>query len=495
MAPLSIAYLLFITIGLLLYYTIFKKIQWPFLLAISLLFYYWCADLAILYIIAEGFLIWGGAFLLDNITRGRRLVFWTCLSLNVFFLLLIKFPDFVSNIIGKGFLAPLGISFISFSALSYLIDVYNRKYPAEKNFFKTFLFISFFPQITQGPINRWEPMQQLFVSHRLDRERFERNMLLILFGLMKKYAIADSLSGFVNGIFDYDPASQPGSIIAFGIVLFAFQEYTDFSGGIDIVLGVAGLFGINMAPNFRQPYFSKSLAEFWRRWHITLGEWMKEYVFFPFALTKPMLRFISFCRKKMSKSISRTLPASLTTILVFFCVGLWHGREYIAWGLYNGIVIAVSDLLTPLYKNLKNALHINDKTRPYTVFQIIRTFVVVGIGWYFDRITNLGHSIAMLRQTFLNWDICEFRESFHTVLARSNPYFWRFTIVSLSIAAISFIILLIFSILRENNIDVYLWLKMKKRWIRWGLCYAMMMLIMLSLIFSDNPTGFMYEKF
>ena len=138
----------------------------------------------------------------------------------------------------------------------------------------------------------------------------------------------------------------PGSVVVFGILLYSAQQYGDFSGGIDMVEAASSLFGVGMAENFRRPYFSVSLADFWRRWHITLGTWMRDYVFFPFALTKPMQRLGKWASERLGEHLGRTLPACVANILVFLIVGLWHGAEphYVAWGLYNGVVIALADL-------------------------------------------------------------------------------------------------------------------------------------------------------
>lgn len=192
----------------------------------------------------------------------------------------------------EGFLIPLGISFYMFISIGYLVDIYFEKYEAEKNPFRFLLFVSFFPQLIQGPINRYDQMkEQLYGRHTLDWYRCKRALILILFGLLKKYAIANLLVHEIANILDAPTEKTPGSVIVFAILLYSAQQYADFSGGIDIVMGVAELFGIEMMPNFRQPYFSVSLGDFWRRWHISLGAWMRDYVFYPFALTAPMQKF------------------------------------------------------------------------------------------------------------------------------------------------------------------------------------------------------------
>ena len=289
---------------------------------------------------------------------------------------------------------PLGISFYTFQAISYLIDQYNGKYPAERNFLHFLLFVSWFPQLLQGPIGRYDKLRsQFFRENHWDGDRIKRALLLILFGLMKKYAIADMLVGSISSVLDGDISRLPGSLVVFAILLYSAQQYADFSGGIDIISGVSLLFGIELAPNFRQPYFSTSLGDFWRRWHISLGAWMRDYLFYPFALLKPMQNFGRWCTKHMGKNgkhFGRVLPAGIANLVVFFVVGIWHGPQlhYVLWGLYNGMVIALSDLTEPFWKHLAAKLRMNTESRGFHVFRIVRTFVIVNIGWYFDRISQ-----------------------------------------------------------------------------------------------------------
>lgn len=206
---------------------------------------------------------------------------------------------------------PLGISFYTFQAVGYLIDCYRGRHPAEKNFARFLLFISFFPQLVQGPINRYGELEPQFMArHTWDWERTKRALFLFAFGAMKKYAISNLTSPTIAAILDVEDASSlTGAMALLAILLYSLQQYADFSGGIDMVLGVAQLYDIQMMPNFRQPYFSTSLGDFWRRWHISLGAWMRDYLFYPFALTKPMQRFGKWATKHGGKHFGRVLPA------------------------------------------------------------------------------------------------------------------------------------------------------------------------------------------
>ena len=204
------------------------------------------------------------------------------------------------------------------------------------------------------------------------------------------------------------------------ILLYSLQQYADFSGGIDMVLGVAQLYGIEMMPNFRQPYFLPRW-DFWRRWHISLGAWMRDYLFYPFALTKPMQRFGKWATSHWGKHFGRVLPAAVANLLVFAVVGIWHGPQahYLAWGLYNGLVIALADLLEPAFKKLNTVLHIPTESRGWHVFRIVRTFIIVNIGWYFDR--NEFVQGASTCTTPLQISICPHWPRMHPALSRQSP--------------------------------------------------------------------------
>ena len=186
--------------------------------------------------------------------------------------------------------------------------------------------------------------------------------------------------------------------------------YADFSGGIDIVIGTAEIFGIRMDENFRQPFFSKSIGEFWRRWHITLGTWMKDYIFYPFSLSKQMNRFGKWSKKHLGNTVGKAMPICLADLLIFFVVGIWHGAawKYIAYGMYNGIIIAVSSLLEPLYAKGFEKTKIHKESKAWTVVQIIRTFILVNIGWYFDMAVSFSAALVMMKETFTKMSMSQF---------------------------------------------------------------------------------------
>ena len=528
----SIQFLIFLLSTLLCYYTVMKKKQWLCLLLASAVFYAWTGIENFAFILLTGGATWGGAYLLEKeanvlaqirkdktiekeikdemkakVIRKRRMIMWGVVLLNFGILGYLKyFRSIIENISGifgiplsgsgiyqhvLGFVLPLGISFYMFQSIGYLLDVYNGKYGAEKHFAKYMLFVGYFPQMIQGPINRYDAMAEQFtVEHDWDSKNATKALYRIGYGLLKKYAIANIFSGVIATIFDYPVRDYAGCTVLLGILLYSAQQYADFSGGIDMVMGVSALFGIYMMENFRQPYFATSLADFWRRWHISLGHWMRDYVFYPFALTKPLKNLGKVVNKCLGKHLGRVLPASLGNLLVFFIVGLWHGAEwhYIVWGLYNGFVIAFSDILAPVYQKLSNVLPINTKAFGYRIFQIIRTFVVVNIGWYFDRIMDVKVALYSLKKTIFDFNI----EMFQT---EARIAFYEIPTYAVWIAVIGCVFVFCVSLLEERKVDIKEKLCTSNLLIRWGVYFFVIGMILVASTSVSGTGGFMYANF
>jgi len=412
------------------------------------------------------------------------------LLINLGILLFVKCGVYTGSL-----LLPLGISFYTFSSIAYLVDVYNKKIRAEKNFGKLLLFLSYFPQIIQGPINRFDKMRPQYDKvHTFNYENFKSAIWLFLFGALKKYAIADMLVDTIGYIFDNGYEGVPGSLIVFGILLYSAQQYADFSGGIDMAFAISKMFDIDMMVNFKRPYFATSLGDFWRRWHISLGAFMRDYVFYPFALLKPMQSFGKWCSKHLGKHFGRVLPAGIANILVFFLVGIWHGFEmhYVAWGLYNGIVIALSDITQPFWeKKIFKIPHIHANIAH--VLRVIRTFIIVNIGWYFDRITNISDCIYFFRNTFLYFAPKGFADMFQTkVLGHVEA---RYLYGGYAVAAFAILFVFADSLYLETGHErERLYSKMPVA-IKYLVYTYMIFLILASFMFTQGSGGFMYANF
>ncbi|OJF76618.1 MAG: hypothetical protein BKP49_06480 [Treponema sp. CETP13] len=386
------------------------------------------------------------------------------------------------------FFMPLGISFYTFQAMGYLMDVNNKQAKAEKNYFKFALFISFFPQIIQGPISTFNDLQpELTKTHTFNYDNLIKGMWRIMYGLLKKFIIADSLLPIVTEVFDHSGLGN-GFVNAMGILAYAFYQYCDFSGGIDLIIGTARLFDIKMIENFKRPYFSTSLTNFWHRWHISLGNWMRKYVFYPFALTSIMMKFGKWTSKKMGKFAGRVMPAAIANILVFALIGIWHGFElhFILWGLYNGFVIAIASFLEPAFGFLRRKTNYTLEKKPWHIFAIVRTFIVVNIGWIFDR-ANTWSDICKI---FVN----SIHGHFQVTMAFIPPMDIMEKLVFL-VALLFLGLVFIISLLQENKKPLFTIVKKCPMPLRYLLFIGLFIGIIIVTIINGSTGVFMYARF
>ena len=431
MSFISVRFILFFIILSVVYYLLpNKKYQWVVLLAASYVFYAFTGLKNFFYILLTTGTTYFAALQIDRIQkaakktvqenkqvwdkaqkkrfkaaadkRARRIMFGVLL-LNFGLLFLLKYMPPLFHTMQKRFeismpainqIIPLGISFYTFQAMGYVIDVYRGEVEAENNFGKLALFVSFFPQIIQGPISKYSQLSgQLYEEHKPDFTRIKHALELALWALFKKLVIADRAAVAIQTV-TASPEKFSGTTVGFIVVLYALQLYADFSSGIDIARAAAQALGIDMIQNFRQPYFATSLTEYWNRWHISLGAWMKNYLFYPIALSKTAgkvttdIRATRFGSTKAGAHIADVLPGTVASLIVFLVVGIWHGAKwrYILYGLWNGGVIMLSILLKPCFEWVNRKLRVNVQSAEHRLFQILRTFVLVCIG----NITDLA---------------------------------------------------------------------------------------------------------
>lgn len=292
-----------------------------------------------------------------------RLVLLFAAVIHIGVLLVIKYsPFFTTNVNNlftllnvplqldiPSYIMPIGISFFTLQAISYLFDVYRGLIKADDNIFRLALFMSFFPQIVEGPICRYgQTADQLWNVKQIEFENLKLGAQRILFGLMKKLVIADRLNPLIKEVFS-NYSNYQGGIIAIAAVCYTIQLYMDFSGTMDAVMGIAQIFGVTMPENFQRPFFSKSISEFWQRWHITLGTWFKDYIFYPVTMSKPMKNLTSSARKKLGNHFGPLLAGSVALFCVWFCNGLWHGSawNYIFFGMYHFALILAGNIISP----------------------------------------------------------------------------------------------------------------------------------------------------
>ncbi|MBS6196422.1 MAG: MBOAT family protein [Clostridiales bacterium] len=502
MALISLEFLLFVILAVAGYYLIPRRFQWQWLLGFSYLYYASHGPGLLIFLLFSTLTTWAAGKYLGKTEdkKKRKHAMVLTLVLNFGVLAVLKYTNFLiinlnrifeGNLSFVDFVLPIGISFYTFQSMGYLLDVYWKKCAPEQNVFRFALFVSFFPQILQGPIGRYSRLAgQLFESHRWDWKRAEEGFQRILWGFFKKMVLADTAAPFVTALFD-EYETYPG-LAVFAVLAYSIHLYGDFSGGIDVVVGIGRLFGITMDENFKRPYFARSITDFWHRWHITLGTWMKDYVFYPVSLSGWMNRFGKFAKKKFGRSTGRTLPICLANLIVFFVVGVWHGAawKFIVYGLYNGGIIAFSGLMAANYRKWKKACRIREDSAGWQVFQILRTFLLVNISWFFDRADNIPQALQMMKNSVTRWNPAQLLEV-PIGLGGTSGY----TVLALAILAVGVVILFLVSLLEERGIDVFARLAAGPAIFRLAVYLAFLFMIPMLGQQPGSSGGFIYAQF
>ena len=508
MSLISMEFLIFVGIAVIGYYLIPKRFQWIWLLIFSYIYYASSGIKILFFLLYTTITTYGTGRLLDRVnhkelprneakSRKRRILIG-CLLLNFGMLAVLKYTNFAIENVNAIFHAgisfqklilPLGISFYTFQSMGYIIDVYWGKYEAEKNPFRFALFVSFFPQLLQGPIGRFDRLaRQLYEQHSFDLLKAQYALQLMLWGFFKKLVLADRAAVVVNQVFqNYTQYSGVTNIVA--VLMYSIQLYMDFSGGMDVVMGVAALFGVELDQNFKRPYFATSITDFWHRWHITLGTWMKDYIFYPVSLSKWMGKFGKWSKKAFGKKTGRVVPICVANIIVFLVVGIWHGAawKYIAYGLYNGLIIAISSLLAPLYRKGFEKFHINPKSGAWHVVQILRTFLLVNISWYFDMAVSLSAAFAMMKSTVTGFSLATLTDGSLMMLGLDK--------LDYMILAMGCLVVFLISFLKERGIQIRESLGRKPLVIRWAV-YGMLVFVIPMFGYVMTTTGgFIYAQF
>lgn len=526
----SYEFILFLGIVFALYYAIPGKLQWKFLLLASYVFYFLADPSYLLYILATTVTTYLAARRIqvrkdafqvkfDSIKkeldreqrkaqkeqekkRQFRLML-LCLLFNLGILAVVKYTNFaIANVnsllhlFGSGrtlsfvnLILPMGISFYTFQSMGYLIDVYQGKYEAERNPFKFALFVSFFPQLVQGPISRFDALSKsLFEVHRADYRTITFGLQRIMWGFFKKLVIADRILTAVNAIIK-DTETYQGAFVFVGMLFYALELYADFTGGIDITIGAAQTMGIEVTENFRRPYFSKNIKEYWKRWHITMGTWFTDYIFYPISICKSMQRLSKFSRKHFGEQIGKRIPVYLSSFVVWFTTGIWHGASwnFIAWGIGNFVVIMISQELEPLYYRFHSRFHVEGKLF-FKVFQVVRTVLLMSCLRMFDCYRDVPLTFKMFGTMLTEFHISDLTPSAFLGLGLTG---WDYLIL----AAGTVILTVVSLIQRKGSVrEQILSLKAPVRFVLWyGLFLAVLVFGAYGIGYSASQ--FIYNQF
>lgn len=479
------------------YYIIPHKIRYLFLLGCSYFFYMcWNPEYALLMLTStaityfSGLLIDSAEKISDEQRKIKRKKLYVALSFvsNLAILFFFKYYGFAADTAVRllrmaglsvelpalDVILPVGISFYTFQALSYTMDVYRKEIYAERNFFKYALFVSFFPQLVAGPIERSKNLLiQINEKHTFEFERVRSGLLLMLYGFFQKVVLAEYLAIAVDNVYN-TYQERTGFQLLIATILFAFQIYCDFGSYSNIAIGAAEVMGFRLMENFNTPYFAVSVSDFWRRWHISLSTWFRDYLYIPLGGNR---------KGKLRKQ--------LNLMIVFLVSGLWHGASwhFVIWGGLNGLYQVLGEWLRPLRRKVMQALRVDETASSHQLLQMCTTFVLVDISWVFFR-APFGQAVTILKkiaglgaQRWFTWG--------------NNLEAMGLTAATRNLLVVSLAILLVFDICKYKKTDVITWICRQGVWLRWLIYYTAIFGILIFGIYGPgyDASQFIYFQF
>lgn len=496
MSILTLEYPVFVLLTVIVYYAMPLKCRWLVLTAASIAFYSFAGWESGAYLLTATCVAWGGALLTAQLSRSRKKAA-SAVTIGVTLLLLlggmafIKYADalralFTGQASSLNLLVPLGLSWFTFQAAGYVIDVSRGTAEAERNPLKVLLFLGFFPQLTQGPVSTWKELApQLSQGHRLEPAGVTEGFQLMLWGYFKKLVIADRLAMITAWV---NANEAPGWLVLASPLIYMLQLYCDFSGGMDAIRGTAKLLGIELPQNFKRPFFALSVAEYWRRWHITLGVWFRSYLLYPFTTCRMGLALGRAGSRVFGKKTGRLIPAALATVLIFFLIGIWHGASLNAaiYGLYFGVLMAASTLLEPFFKGQRKKLGAKAKAWPMQCLRLVRTLALVAVPQFFAFSKGTAEALSLMARVPQAWD----RPFVETMLQMMEPLEWWIALAGL-------LLLLAVDLLDERGFRTGSRLAGGTWLIRWPVLLFLVVAIVVFGCYGSgfNAAGFLYTQF
>ncbi len=444
---ISLEFLILITLTYIGCLILPKKLRWVVLLVASVVFYAFSSIPALIVMLFFSALSFCSGLLIEKAeSESGRKKATLIVSVLVVVCWLVSAKVLVAQgVSGTTFVIPLGVSYVSFSLIAYMTDIYWGRDTADKNLFKHILYVMFFPKISQGPITRHKKLaQSLYCGEDMTYEGLSFGLQRMLYGYFKKVVIADRIAILTGKIFSsvYD---YSGTLLLVAVILAAFELYCDFSGYMDIILGFSETLGIKMDENFKHPFFARSAAEFWRRWHITLGSWFKDYIYTPVVMSRPVKSIGKKFKKQFGKKAGNNLMKTIALAAVWLLTGLWHGTgiNYIVWGCMWGTVIILAMIFEDVLTKIDNTLRINPDAPYWKLFQMIRTSAIFCLGVLMTRVSSIFELRLVLSKIIKHPMIEDLSKGYIFDYGVSKPEFF--------LLIVSLIIVLCISIVQEKT--------------------------------------------
>lgn len=495
----SFRFLLLVGVGLVIYYLLPRSWQWVELLLLSLVFYHYAARThTIIYLIISTFTAYICTIWMDRLKKSRKCrkgavtaLTAAALTVNLLLWFVFKGQDFWRAVINPDIelVAALGMGYYTLQVLGYILDCAWETVEPQKNPFKLFLFVCFFPQLTTGPISQYSQLESLYQKHKFQYVNVAHGAQRILWGFFKKLVLAERVGILLSGI-TASPDAYHGYYAWIVLLMYPIQMYADFSGGMDIVIGVAEMFDIHLAENFRNPFFSRTSQEFWQRWHITLGAWAKGYVLYPMLKSKWMVKFSKFTRKKFGKEIGKFLATSVGMFALWMVMGIWHGavKYIIGVSLWYWIILMLGELFAPFFKNVTEKFRFRTESFSWHLFQSARTYLIYAVGAAFFSM-GIEKGYLLLKQAL---------EA--VTGAASNPWiFFDGSILNsgitwgdINLMIIAVFLLFVVGVLREKYGYARIWMDKQSFVFRW---FSWIALFLLVLIYGKYGPGYSAAEF
>lgn len=515
MALTSLVFALFSIITITIYFIVPKKIQWVVLLVSSVIFLFYnnltvgTVVQALIVLLSAYFC---GRLVYKNKDKPKKSKAFLLLGILLILaqLIYLKYTNLflatanhINNLLNIDYQfefvqtnSLIGISYYSLIMIGYLVDIFRGASKPQNNIFKCALFMSYFPILSSGPFIRYEDRkEELFGKHKFSYQAMCSGLVRVLWGLFKILVISQRLAIFVDTVWT-DLNTYSGLFVMIAILFFPIQLYTNFSGSIDVIMGISEIMGIKLPENFTVPFASRTMTEFWRNWHITLGAWLRDYIFYPLQKSDLMQRLNKRCKNTFGKKVGKKIPLYLSMLIMWICIGIWHGGAYtyiIGSGLLQFLYIFLENILGPTSKKINNKLGINTEVFSYKLYQTLRTYLLFAFSMIFFRAPSVSGAINAIKSglMFNNFQTVLNKSVFKSML--TNAGLDKKNLIILAVALVVLFIVEKLSLKGETRKRLF-----KQNLIfRWIILYVLIFTIIIFGCYGEGyiATNFIYRGF